>query len=316
MSEKQQSASFLVDDEFASRMPKTTSFCDEGLEILIKKFGPDPLIVWKEKNVLLDGHRRKAICDRLGITYEVRLVSCANKDEALKVMDGWQLFRRNLSDHDQALLIKRMKDALVESGMSAKEAVGVVSDLTGITPRSIYRTSYYSALFSKLSEEWQHEVTARSLKKDVVKQVVKCSEKQQKLLLALLKDKGSLWLEHWCKSRSQRDRVAVANRSASRLKAIGKGEAGIDPGPSREEPSVENEYVVPPEIMSRRKGKQRLDLLLTDAEKAVGASARATYRLFSDIGINDPGHHIKRVMDKAHATLVESLSELREKYVK
>jgi ParB-like chromosome segregation protein Spo0J len=32
----------------------------------------DPLVVWKEENVLIDGHHRYEICERHGVSYTVR----------------------------------------------------------------------------------------------------------------------------------------------------------------------------------------------------------------------------------------------------
>src|SRR5262245_15416273 len=57
----------------------------------------DPLIVWQEKQTLLDGHNRYAICERHGLPYTMQEVSLADLDAAQTWIIANQLGRRNLT---------------------------------------------------------------------------------------------------------------------------------------------------------------------------------------------------------------------------
>jgi 16S rRNA G966 N2-methylase RsmD len=64
----------------------------------------DPLIVWAEHHILLDGHNRKAICDRHGIDYKVHAISLPDREAAADWIDAHQLGRRNLTPAQMSLL--------------------------------------------------------------------------------------------------------------------------------------------------------------------------------------------------------------------
>lgn len=75
-----------------------------------------PLIVWDERNILLDGHNRKAVCDQHGISYQMRRISLPSRDAALLWVEEHQLGRRNLTDDQRAAIayrIQRRRSALV-----------------------------------------------------------------------------------------------------------------------------------------------------------------------------------------------------------
>lgn len=64
----------------------------------------DALVVWEETGILLDGHNRKEICDRLGILYEIAALSFADHESACDWVDANQLGRRNLTPDQTALI--------------------------------------------------------------------------------------------------------------------------------------------------------------------------------------------------------------------
>jgi hypothetical protein len=71
----------------------------------------DPLIVWKEKNVLLDGHNRYRICTEKKIEYRTEYVSLPNEKAAFEWIINHQLARRNLTkqEHDYLIGIKYLE---------------------------------------------------------------------------------------------------------------------------------------------------------------------------------------------------------------
>ena len=93
----------IVDDEFRHLIPPLTNLERTGLEENLLRDGClEPLIVWAEEQILLDGHNRKDLCERHGIDYGTREVSLPDREAAADWIDAHQLGRRNLSpDHSR-----------------------------------------------------------------------------------------------------------------------------------------------------------------------------------------------------------------------
>src|SRR5436190_216861 len=88
----------LIDPELASLLTPLTEVEVALLEHGLATEGcRDPLMVWAEQDLLLDGHHRHAVCTRLGIPFEVRYMSLANRRAAVEWRLTTQLARRNLS---------------------------------------------------------------------------------------------------------------------------------------------------------------------------------------------------------------------------
>ncbi len=52
---------------------------------------------WETDTVLLDGHNRMSICERLGIEYQTVEIDLEDREDALDWIDRNQIARRNLS---------------------------------------------------------------------------------------------------------------------------------------------------------------------------------------------------------------------------
>ena len=74
-------------------------------ESILEEGCRDPLIVWKDHGLLLDGHNRYAICKELGKPYSVREKEFPDKDHAMIWILKNQLGRRNLSDYQFNLIV-------------------------------------------------------------------------------------------------------------------------------------------------------------------------------------------------------------------
>jgi hypothetical protein len=62
----------------------------------------NPLIVWQEEQILLDGHHRYAICTHHNLPYTTQELSLPDLDAAKAWMIDNQLGRRNLSPHQMS----------------------------------------------------------------------------------------------------------------------------------------------------------------------------------------------------------------------
>jgi hypothetical protein len=66
---------FRIDPEFKKLIPALSAEEYMQLETNINEDGcRDPLTVWQEENLLLDGHNRFEICKRYGMEYELFFV--------------------------------------------------------------------------------------------------------------------------------------------------------------------------------------------------------------------------------------------------
>jgi hypothetical protein len=71
---------------------------------LIKDGCRDALVVWKEEDILLDGHNRYEICKRKNIEFKIKEISLPNREAAEDWIDSNQLGRRNLTPEAISLL--------------------------------------------------------------------------------------------------------------------------------------------------------------------------------------------------------------------
>lgn len=86
-----------IDPEFLALIPPLSATERQGLEASILAEGcRDPLIVWEEKNILVDGHNRYEICTAHGIGFQVVTRSFPDRASVMDWMIDNQLSRRNL----------------------------------------------------------------------------------------------------------------------------------------------------------------------------------------------------------------------------
>lgn len=118
---------FKVDPEFKALIPPLTTDERAGLEESIAKEGVrDPLVVWTEQDVLLDGHNRYEIASKLGRPYNTVGMSFADEDAAKVWIIRNQFSRRNLSPYQRAELALTL-DAVLKP--KAKERQGERIDI-------------------------------------------------------------------------------------------------------------------------------------------------------------------------------------------
>ncbi|MEX0718038.1 MAG: DNA N-6-adenine-methyltransferase [Planctomycetaceae bacterium] len=103
----------VIDPEFHELIPPLAANELADLEANLLQDGClAPLIVWGERQLLLDGHNRKAICDRYGIEYAVCETSLPDRDAAKRWIIKHQFGRRNLTPYQRAELALKLKPIL------------------------------------------------------------------------------------------------------------------------------------------------------------------------------------------------------------
>ena len=100
------SIEIIVDPEIEALIPSLKDGEQSKLRESIDIEGcRDPLVVWKGRNILLDGHNRYAICRELGTPFKAIELAFQDKDHAMLWVLKNQLGRRNLSDFQFKLLV-------------------------------------------------------------------------------------------------------------------------------------------------------------------------------------------------------------------
>jgi pyruvate/2-oxoglutarate dehydrogenase complex dihydrolipoamide acyltransferase (E2) component len=140
----------------------------------------DPLVVWRtgEKDILLDGHNRYEICERLGLDYQVEPLEFDTRDDAADWIDRNQLGRRNLSKQDYKLLLGRRynrakKSAGAQEGnsnasknevdkMSTSKTAERIAKEHGVDEKTVRRAGKFQEAAAKLGIE--KEIAAGKVK--------------------------------------------------------------------------------------------------------------------------------------------------------
>jgi hypothetical protein len=154
-----------VDREFQSRIPKLKPSELAALEASIAAEGcRDPLVVWSREgkdDVLVDGHNRKAICERLGVPFETLRLSFENRQAVIDWMLRHQLGRRNLSKEAAADLIGQVYNQrkTVQGGDRQKphsevfdgNAAEAVASELGVGRATVERGGAYATAIDRLT---------------------------------------------------------------------------------------------------------------------------------------------------------------------
>ena len=116
---------FKVISEFRKLLPKLTPEEFKALEESIDREGlREPLVIWKEKGILVDGHNRRDICKNLKIKPVTREQSF-NSKEAVKlwILDN-QAGRRNMTTFQRIEATLALKDAIAAEVKKNQQAGG------------------------------------------------------------------------------------------------------------------------------------------------------------------------------------------------
>jgi site-specific DNA-methyltransferase (adenine-specific) len=191
-----------IDPELKALIPPLRPDELEGLEENIRAEGcRDPLVIWGDRNVLVDGHNRFEICGRLGISYQTRRLDAPDRDAVKLWMFKHQLGRRNLTDDQRGVLgflakeqekIIAMRERGKKGGRPPKKAAGnlevnLTSKLSpeGAAPRTTKeRTRAAAAKDAKVPESKLRSIEAI---KKTVEETTKSQAEAKKVLTDILK---------------------------------------------------------------------------------------------------------------------------------
>ncbi len=123
---------FAIDDEFESLILPLTDGEYQLLKASIEANGClDPVIVWQEEQILLDGHNRVEICDELETQFDVREMSFESRAAAKEWVILHQLGRRNLPVYHRCELALALEPSI---RARAKANQSVAGGSGGLSP--------------------------------------------------------------------------------------------------------------------------------------------------------------------------------------
>lgn len=103
----------IIDPEFKSLIPTLTKDERSGLEVSLQAEGcRDALVVWEDKNILVDGHNRHELCTKHGIEYSVIYKAFESREDVVVWICDNQMSRRNISQYARDVLVLQRKDAM------------------------------------------------------------------------------------------------------------------------------------------------------------------------------------------------------------
>ena len=184
----------ILDKEFQALIPPLSAEEKAQLEENIVAEGcRDALITWQ--GILLDGHNRFEICERLNIPFRTMEIDLPDRDAAEDWIDKNQLGRRNLTPDQMSLLRGRRYNRAKTKGHGSK--TGYQNDTQniktadrlakehGVSPATIKRDGKIAAFMDEHPEEANAVIRGEKKLKDVKKKIKKL--KTEKALVAAQK---------------------------------------------------------------------------------------------------------------------------------
>jgi hypothetical protein len=104
----------FFDQEFKALVPPLQTAELEELEAsLLKEGNREPIVVWKETRILLDGHHRHDLCHRHSIPLKPpHELSFPDRDSAKLWIIRNQFARRNLSPYQRSVLVLKLEEII------------------------------------------------------------------------------------------------------------------------------------------------------------------------------------------------------------
>ena len=152
-----------IDAEFQSLIPPLSQGEKTALQASILEVGcRNPLVVWAEKKLLIDGHNRYSICTAHSIPYQIVEMSFDSRNEVKVWMIGNQLGRCNLTPESVSYLRGTWYELTKQSHGGKRSASCQNDSLTDKTarelgerfkasPRTIYRDAKFTQAVDALS---------------------------------------------------------------------------------------------------------------------------------------------------------------------
>jgi ParB-like chromosome segregation protein Spo0J len=155
---------FTVNPVFKNLLPPLSS---DELENLTKQIREDgvqtPVVVWKEFDIIVDGHHRVEIAEQLGIDYPVKRKSFPDEDSVARYIIETQGARRNISKFDLERRIGAYYESVKQNHGGQERGSGQndhsipkrtderVAKIFKVSPKTVRRSAKFAQVVEKLS---------------------------------------------------------------------------------------------------------------------------------------------------------------------
>ncbi len=186
-----------TDREFQNLIPAISDDERRQLEENIVEAGGvrDPLTLWlRDDNdwVILDGHNRFEICQRLKLPFPFHQVEFDTRDQAADWIDRNQLGRRNLSDEGRKILLGRLynrsKKAEHDGGKGKRRSGGQTEHHSEKTAERVAREHGVSAATVRRAGKLQAAAAELGIEQEIVAGEIKATEAEVVKAAATLPD--------------------------------------------------------------------------------------------------------------------------------
>jgi hypothetical protein len=123
----------------------------------------DALVVWAEKDILLDGHHRLAICRETGIAFEVKRLSFPDRASAMEWFIAAQRTRRSLTPHWAMYYLGRQYNAAKQTGFKVRsgqsdrnETSARIAAVAGVGEKTVRRAAAFAEAIDTLEAAVPH----------------------------------------------------------------------------------------------------------------------------------------------------------------
>lgn len=133
---------FIIDPEFRDKIPAMPQEDFDGLraDIIRDGYVRDPLVVWQEENILLDGHHRWRVIqenrEALGDKFSVDYKSFPDRWAAIAWICANQLHKHNMTPMQKEKLIQEEHDARQKSWGGDRKSSGEIHHLINENPKA------------------------------------------------------------------------------------------------------------------------------------------------------------------------------------
>jgi hypothetical protein len=155
---------FTIDPAFQALIPSLSD--DELAQLkdnLLTEGCRDPLVVWEEEGVLLDGHHRYKICQAHDLDFEVHTLSLPSSEAAINWIINNQLGRRNLTPEQQSYLrgkrynLEKKAEGRPEKLTDNQQVSGATHERLGkeygVAPSTIQADGQFAAALDTLEDQ-------------------------------------------------------------------------------------------------------------------------------------------------------------------
>ena len=162
----------VIDAEFKAKIPKMPIEDREGLKADIEsdRYIRDPLVIWQEENILLDGHHRWEIKSELGDKISddipVDYKSFSDRWAAIAWICANQLHKHNMTEMQRDKLIQEEHDARMKSyGGNRGTERDESGKFTASGPKGQMRDSDHNNIRNEIAKE--HSISSKKVRNAV-----------------------------------------------------------------------------------------------------------------------------------------------------